>query len=470
MLIPRAGTRSLSAGGPVKMAPIKTVHLTNYYHKSSGGISTSYNNLLAAAERHRRYATLIVPGETAEVEQVNEFAKIYYVPARYSPIFDRRYRIMMPWQYMVTDSPIRKILLEEKPDLIEVTDKYTLTILGPMIRRNAFKKIGRPILVHFSCERMDDNIGSFLIRGRLGKWLARRVMGNYNFPSFDYHIANSAYTADEFYSSVEPAQNAGRSTWALNKWWQFLRAPRVPYRERIFVCPRGVDSEFFTPDRWSDDVRAEMIARAGIPENAVILLYAGRVSPEKNIDLLVEMMKLLAADDENDYRLLVAGDGPKVDWLREQGAANTKGKIVLLGHLDKEMLANYYSNTDIFVHPNPREPFGIGPLEAMASGAPTVAPNSGGILSYANAENAWLVEPTGSAFAEAVRSVVSDSDLREKKIANAIKTARENTREASTDRLFATYDRIHEDFMSRKELFTDIEASKHFDFHSELLK
>jgi glycosyltransferase involved in cell wall biosynthesis len=133
-------------------------------------------------------------------------------------------------------------------------------------------------------------------------------------------------------------------------------------------------------------------------------------------------------------------------------------------------LANYYSNTDIFVHPNPREPFGIGPLEAMASGAPTVAPNSGGILSYANAENAWLVEPTGSAFAEAVRSVVSDSDLREKKIANAIKTARENTREASTDRLFATYDRIHEDFMSRKELFTDIEASKHFDFHSELLK
>jgi glycosyltransferase involved in cell wall biosynthesis len=450
--------------------PIKTVHLTNYYHKRSGGISTSYNSLLDAAERHRRYATLIVPGETEEIEQVNDFAKICYVPAKYSPIFDKRYRIMMPWQYMVTDSPIRKILLQEKPDLIEVTDKYTLSILGPMIRKNAFKKIGRPILVHFSCERMDDNIGSFLVGGRIGNWLARRVMGNYNFPSFDYHIANSAYTADELYSSVDPEKNPGRSKWALNKWWQFMRASRVPFRERIFICPRGVDAEFFTPDRWSDDVRAEMISRAGIPEDAIVLLYAGRVSPEKNVELLVETMKILAADEQKDYRLLVAGDGPKAEWLREQGALHAQGKIVLLGHLDKETLANYYANTDIFVHPNPHEPFGIGPLEAMASGAPTVAPNAGGILSYANGENAWLADPTGEAFAAAVNEVVSDGGIREQKIANAVRTARENTRQASTDRLFATYDKIYEDFMSRKELFTDTEASKNFDFASELLK
>jgi hypothetical protein len=97
---------------------MKSVHITNYYHKNSGGISTSYNNLLAAAERHRRPVVLIVPGENEAVEIVNDFAKIYYVPAKYSPLFDKRYRIMMPWQYMMKDSAIRKILLEEKPDLI----------------------------------------------------------------------------------------------------------------------------------------------------------------------------------------------------------------------------------------------------------------------------------------------------------------------------------------------------------------
>src|SRR6185503_11943463 len=122
---------------------LKSVHITNYYHKNSGGISTSYNNLLAAAERHKRFIRLIVPGETEAVEDVNEFAKIYYVPAKYSPLFDKRYRIMMPWQYMLSDTIIRKILLDEMPDMIEVTDKYTLSLIGAMIRTNNFKKIGR---------------------------------------------------------------------------------------------------------------------------------------------------------------------------------------------------------------------------------------------------------------------------------------------------------------------------------------
>ena len=95
------------------------------------------------------------------------------------------------------------------------------------------------------------------------------------------------------------------------------------------------------------------------------------------------------------------------------------------------------------------------------------APNSGGILSYATGDNAWLVEPGGENFAAAVREVIDDPNERERRIANAIETARANTREASTDRLFATYDMLWEDFQSRKELFTDIEESKKFDFVKE---
>lgn len=444
---------------------MKSVHITNYYHKNSGGISTSYNNLLAAAERHRRHVRLIVPGETESVEIVNEFAKIYYIPAKYSPLFDKRYRIMMPWQYMMKDSVIRKILLEEKPDLIEVTDKYTLSLLGVMIRTNNFKKLGRPVLVHFSCERMDDNVGSFITSGRLGKWFARRVIGNYTMPSFDYHVANSAYTAEEFYESLRGKKSNGFLNWS----WRFFKAPRVATEERVFVCPRGVDSSMFTPDRKSDDVRREMRDRAGVPEDSIVLLYAGRISPEKNIGLLVDLMKILSKDSQHDYRLLIAGAGPQSEWLQEQGKKAAPGKLKLLGHLDKETLANYYANADVFVHPNPKEPFGIAPLEAMASGVATVAPNAGGILSYATNDNAWLVEPEGEQFASAVREIVDDPKLREQKIANALATARENTREASTDRLFATYDKIYEHFQQNKDLFVDIEAATKFDFVAEIL-
>lgn len=443
---------------------IKSVHITNYYHKNSGGISTSYNNLMAAAERHQRFVRLIVPGEAESVEDVNEFAKIYYVPAKQSPVFDKRYRVMMPWQYMVADSLIRKILLAEMPDMVEITDKYTLSIFGAMVRRKGFQEIGRPMLVHFSCERMDDNIGSFISKGKLGQWLARRVIGNYTLPSFDYHIANSAYTAEEFFDSAEPAKNPRRSKAFFNWCWRYFAAPQVPFRERVFVCPRGVDTEQFSPARSSEQVKREMREKASIPAGSVVLLYAGRISPEKNVGLLVEVMKFLSADQSRDFRLLVAGAGPQSEWLKVETEKHFANKIVQIGHVDKETLSNYYANADVFVHPNPKEPFGIAPLEAMASGVPTVAPNSGGILSYATNENAWLVEPNAESFAAAILEVIENKALRENKIAMALETARVNTREHSTDRLFETYDRLWADFQQRNELFTDIESSKEFDF------
>jgi glycosyltransferase involved in cell wall biosynthesis len=200
-----------------------------------------------------------------------------------------------------------------------------------------------------------------------------------------------------------------------------------------------------------------------------MLLYAGRISPEKNVGLLVDLMRELGKDGARDYRLLVAGAGPQGEWLKQQGEKYAPGKIVMLGHLDKETLAGYYANADVFVHPNPKEPFGIAPLEAMASGVPTVAPNAGGILSYATDENAWLVETNGAAFAAAVREVVENDDLRHRKVESALATARANTREASTDRLFATYDKIYEDFQERRELFTDLEAPKTFDYARNVL-
>ena len=443
--------------------PLKSVHITNYYHKNSGGISTSFNNLLAAAERHERPVRLIVPGKTESVEDVNEFAKIYYVPAKKSPVFDKRYRVMMPWQYMASDSIIRRILLEEKPDIVEVTDKYTLAPIGAMIRTNNFKKLGRPMLVHFSCERMDDNVRSFLTNGRFGSWLSRRVIGNYTIPSFDFHIANSTYTAEEFFDSVSSEKNPHRSGFIFNKCWKLLRAPNVPVDERIFVCPRGVDASRFTPERQSDEVKREMRELASGSKDSILMFYAGRISPEKNVGLLVDLMKILAQDDR-DFRLLVAGDGPRKDWLKTQCEKIAPGKVVLLGHLDKERLANFYANADIFVHPNPKEPFGIAPLEAMASGVPTVAPNGGGILSYATNENAWLVEPKGATFASAVQEIANNGDLKRSKVQKALETARTNTREASTDRLLSTYDKMFEDFLTRNNSYVGAEKPKGFDY------
>ncbi len=205
--------------------------------------------------------------------------------------------------------------------------------------------------------------------------------------------------------------------------------------------------------RRSESVKNEIREKANASADSVILLYAGRISPEKNIELLPEILRSLKKTSDNDFRLLIAGAGPQKEWLATECERVAPGIAVQLGHLDKEVLADYYANADIFIHPNPREPFGIAPLEAMASGVPTVAPNSGGILSYATNENAWLVEPDGDAFAAAIEEIITDEDLRERKIESALQAVAANTREASTDRLFAAYDALYDKYMKDPEAF-----------------
>lgn len=435
---------------------IKSVHITNYYHRASGGISTAYDKLLDAAKRHRRFVRLIVPGEETRVEDVNEFGRIYYVKANYSPVFDKRYRLMLPWKtYIFDQSPIKIILRDEEPDIIEIGEKYTLSLMAGLLRKriiNVSRK--RPMLVQISCERMDDNVGSFISNGSLSKWFCRRFMGNYNLPMFDFHLTNSNYTGQELIDSVSPEKNPHRSERFLNFCWRFLRAPKVALTERIFVNQCGVDNQLFSITRKSDCLRRQLIPKYDLPENSTLLLYAGRVSPEKNIRLLPKLMGILKKDEARDYRLLVAGAGPSSELLSSESEKLAPGKVKILGHMsDKAELANLFANCDAFVHPNPREPFGITPLEAMASGLPVIAPNSGGVLSYASGENAWLSEPDPVNFAEAVRKVFSCSDSRRARIMNALETSAKYSWDNSTDSLFALYDRMYAEFTGRRDLY-----------------
>jgi glycosyltransferase involved in cell wall biosynthesis len=438
---------------------IKSVHITNYYHKQSGGISTAYNRLLEAANRHQRYVRLIVPGETSSIEDVGKYGWIYYVKAIRAPIFDKRYRLMLPFQYVPDGSPIRKILESEAPEMIEIGEKYLLSFLAGMIRMGYFKSLGRPMLVHFSCERMDDNLRAFVSGAKPFRWLARRVMANYIAPMFDFHMANSAYTAQEISDAVSKNNDPYRFEVFFDSCHRFLCSSALSFQQRIKVNSCGADTELFNANRKNTTRRNEILAESDFPDNSVVLLYAGRLSPEKNVMFLPKLLKaLLKSDDHNsrlgEFRLLIAGDGPLKPSLEASLKRAVPGKYKMLGHVgDRNRLADIYANSDIFLHPNPREPFGIGPLEAMASGLPVIAPNSGGILSYANSENAWLENVVIDSYFAAVQDILKNPARREMKVRNAIETAREHTWERSTDRLFRLYDEMHEDFCRRYEFY-----------------
>jgi alpha-1,6-mannosyltransferase len=397
---------------------VTSVHLTNAYHPTSGGIRTFYTALLEEADRSGRRVVLIVPGPESEVEDVGRFGRIYRIAARPAPAFDRRYRVILPYQYFPGGAgrELIGILEREQPDLVEICDKYSLPYLAAMLRKHWHRRVRRPALVGLSCERFDDNIAAFVSRSRQARaftrWYIRHVYG----PPFDAHIANSEYTAGELRAAL----------------WD--RAPGF-----IRVCPAGVDVTLFGPVRRSGDRRADLLERAGGTPHSTLLFYAGRLSPEKNIGLLVDTMRLLMADPAADYRLVLAGDGPCADGLRARSLRELEGRVTLIGNLDRDTLADCYASCDVFIHPNPREPFGIGPLEAMASGVPVVVPDAGGVLEYASHGNAWLARPEAPAFAAAVRSALRGDACR---VSAAMQTARRFSVRAAARGCFAVYDEL----------------------------
>jgi len=133
-----------------------------------------------------------------------------------------------------------------------------------------------------------------------------------------------------------------------------------------------------------------------------------------------------------------------VQTCRRQVQATIPGKLVALGHVSsREELASIYASCDVFVHPNPAEPFGIAPLEAMASGLPLIAPDCGGVTSYANDCNAFLVPPTAQDFARTILRACDRDAENALKVQAAIAAANALAWPKVTEMFFSLYDQLY---------------------------
>jgi len=378
---------------------------------------------MQAAGRRRHEIRLVVPGPEDQVENVGPHARIYTVASRPAPL-NSDYRLMRPDVYLRRGSRLRQILNQERPDLVEVCDKYTLNYFAGMLRVGMMGDVGiRPLVVGLSCERMDDNVGAYLG----WNWMARDLVNFYMkwlyFALFDHHIANSAYTVEE----LRPA-SVGH-----------------PIRRGVWIRPMGVDSRDLTPRHHSSFSRFDLLQRVDAGSHASLLLYVGRLAPEKNIGLLIETLETLRRRQGREWHLVIVGDGVQRPPFLAEAERRTPHRVAWLGHVrDRQELARIYANCDVFLHPNPREPFGIAPLEAMASGLPVVVPDCGGVRSYADSTNAWIAPPDANSFADAAVEAVSNRSLREKKVARALLTAAQ----FSWERVAAQFLDLYEDLWS----------------------
>lgn len=331
---------------------MKSVHLTSAWHPQSGGVRTFYLAMLEAAEALGHQMRLIVPGERDCIEPFGKLGKIYHLRAPHAS-FAGPYRVLLPFKY-APGGPIHRILRDEQPDLIEICDKITLPGLGGLLRVGAMPGISfRPVVVCLSCERLDDTVAAYVGSNRALEILSRLYLRWAYFPLADQHIAVSDYVAAEL-RRVADGHKVQRGVWR---------------------GPMGVDYRTFAAARHDGAFRQQLQRLTGAPDGSTLVIYAGRLAPEKKISALISTFELLARQ-EFDCRLLIAGSGSCRKRLESEASRKVPGRITFLGHVSPaSSLARLFANCDLFVHTNGREPFGIGPLEAMAAGLPVIVPN-----------------------------------------------------------------------------------------------
>jgi len=133
--------------------------------------------------------------------------------------------------------------------------------------------------------------------------------------------------------------------------------------KNVNVLGRGVDSRLFSPERRSSALRRMWRAS----DNDLVVLYVGRVAPEKNLGLAIESYRAMQQVN-NTVKFVVVGDGPLRATLQKKHP-----DLIFCGVHKGEELAQRYASADVFLFPSETETFGNVTLEAMASRLVVVA-------------------------------------------------------------------------------------------------
>lgn len=288
-----------------------------FYAPASGGVRTY---LEAKHRRLRLYPgvrhSMLVPGSAYHHRE-----GLYEVPAFALP-FGKGQR------FPLRRAPWSNLLGSLRPDLIEVGDPY-VTAWAAL---DAGRQLNIPVIGFYHSDL------PLLVSNRFGSW----VGGNFNpyilklYSSFDRVLAPSQVMADKL---------AGLGV------------------RNIFVQPLGVDLEIFHPDRCNPDLRREL----GLEDKTRLLIYAGRGSREKNLDILLQTIQMLG----KPYHLLLVGSG-----MPRRVPDNV---TVIKRFCPAIEVARLMASCDALLHAGTQETFGLVALEAMASGIPVVAARSGAL-------------------------------------------------------------------------------------------
>ncbi len=337
----------------------------------SGGVKRYVREKVDYLRRHRPDCEhiLIIPGEKTEcVESLQ--SRVYTIR---SPLISRtsRYRVLLNL------GAIESIIERERPDVIESGDPYQ--VAWKALATGAALRI--PVVAFYHSHFAEAYLRS--VEKFLGRTAGDALMEAAE--RYTRHLYNRF--ARTFVPSVGLRQ-------VLANWG-------VTNTELVEL---GVNTHIFQPGPRQSGFRKQH----GIRASSRLLLYVGRLAPEKNVKTLFRAFELLPPDN---YHLLIIGDGTTRDSL--QRLTNSTGAVTWLPYCeDSADLARIYREADLFVHPGVQETFGLVTLESQACGTPVVGIRGSYMdrIIFSN-QHHWATENSPASLAAAIENTCRE-DLR----------------------------------------------------------
>jgi glycosyltransferase involved in cell wall biosynthesis len=178
-----------------------------------------------------------------------------------------------------------------------------------------------------------------------------------------------------------------------------------------------------------------------------IILFVGRLLPEKGLDILIDILALL----KKEFRCIIVGEGSKS--YEYQLRANIKNKslnsrVELVGWCENEDLSRYYQDSSLCVFPSMwPEPFGIVGIEAMAHALPVIAFNVGGISDWLKHNKTGFLVERGDkrSFAQKIDLLLTDEHLQKELGWNAYqRVLRHYTKARHIEKLLSIFTEVAE--------------------------
>lgn len=176
----------------------------------------------------------------------------------------------------------------------------------------------------------------------------------------------------------------------------------------IRVIPTGIDLALYNTAERLGARRA-----FGLPDDAVVLLYVGRVAKEKNLPFLFEVYRRLFQQDSRLLALIVGG-GPELNAMRQLAFEMGIGeRTVFAGMVSKADTPRYYACGDIFTFASVTETQGLVIAEALASGLPVVLVDAMGVTDMVkDGRDGFLSALDPDEYGRLVERLTRDNEMR----------------------------------------------------------